>query len=104
VISRAVEVSNLYFLFTEVTDKHEDEDNHSVAKDIGEAVFDPKSYHLRSNHHEEDAAWSQNRTNQQGKLREKKSECVFFFKKLVLLLVNFESHFSQKNLVEARGV
>jgi hypothetical protein len=38
VISRAVEVSNLYFLFTEVTDKHEDEDSHSVAKDIVEAV------------------------------------------------------------------
>jgi hypothetical protein len=34
---------------------------------------------LSSNQHEEDAAWSQNRTNQQSKLREKNSKCVFFF-------------------------
>jgi hypothetical protein len=30
---RAVEMSNLYFLFTEVTDKHVDEDRHNVEQE-----------------------------------------------------------------------
>jgi hypothetical protein len=41
---RAVEVSNLYFLFTEEADKHVDEDRHNVEPETG-PVVNPECCH-----------------------------------------------------------
>jgi hypothetical protein len=48
-------VSHLYFIFTEVADKHVDEDRHNVEKET-EPVANPESGHKSSHQHEEDVA------------------------------------------------
>lgn len=75
-ISTAVEVSHLYIIFTEVADKHEDEERHNVYPETG-PCGDPESCHISSHQHEEDAAWSQNRTTEHDNLRGKRGECLF---------------------------
>jgi hypothetical protein len=76
VTSRAVEMSHLYSIFTEVADKHVDEDRHNVEQGTGQVV-EIESCHESSHDHEENAAWSENRTNEQDTLRETKRECQF---------------------------
>jgi hypothetical protein len=79
VTSRAVDVSHLYSFFTEVADKYVDEDGHKVQQETGPDV-DLETCHKSSHQHEEDVAWSQNRTNEQDNLRGIKGECLFFKK------------------------
>jgi hypothetical protein len=69
-------VSHLYSFFTEVTDKHVDEDRHNVVEETAQVV-EPESCHKSSHQHEQDVAWSENRTSEQDNLERKKRECLF---------------------------
>jgi hypothetical protein len=86
VTSRAVEVSHLYIIFTEVADKHVDKDRHNVAQEA-DPIFELESYRDSSHHHEENAAWSENRTNEQDNLPGKKGECLFCKKHILFLTI-----------------
>jgi hypothetical protein len=94
VTSRAVEVSHLYSFLTEVADKHVDEDRHNVVQETG-PVVELESCHKSSHQHEQDVAWSQNRTNEQDNLRREMGECLFY-KKNYIVTRNIESNFFQK--------
>lgn len=67
-VTRAAEMSHLYFLFAEEADKHVYEDRYDVIQETG-PVIDLESCHKSSHQHEEDVAWSQNGTPEQDSLR-----------------------------------
>jgi hypothetical protein len=100
--STAVELSHLCIIFTEVADKHEDDERHNADPETGPVVC-VETCHQSSYQQEENAAWSQNRTNEQDKLRGRKGECLFC-KNSYIGTPHFESNFShRKNLGELRG-